>query len=762
MLRSPRVSSLVSLLLAPIAAVPATQADQAAETQTQPAATALQEIVVTAQKRSEKLHDVPMGVTAVTSDDLQKQDLVSFADLEAKVPGLSVEQIQPGQDRLAIRGQNVGSVGSTVTTYLDGVPFGSSNALANGSIVTGDFDTWDLQRVEVLRGPQGTLYGAGSEGGLLKYVTNLPDPSREAGAFEVGGEDIAHGDTTESVKGMINMPITGSAAVRISGFYDGVPGYIDDPNLGKNDVNGGYRQGGHVSFLVQPSDNFSLRLSAFGQTLHTDGTPYIDVIGAAGTPLTPPANQLQPSIGDYDQMRFTNEPSTFRYRIFALDLDWNLGWGTLSSTSSYGTSIQDLYTDASSVALAPGFTFGDLAASITGVPTGVAETNDLTVDKYTEELRLASSGTQSLEWQVGAFYTHEASILSQSLPTFLIPSQANTGLPSLETPVLDSLYREQSVFGQITYHFSPQWDVALGGRWSENEQSTTETIGGLLVNPSQLDVGSSSESDFTYSIAPRWHVTNDTMVYARVASGYRPGGPNALPPVAPAGVAASYGSDSTVNYELGTRTSVMDNRLSIDIDAFLVDWRKIQLLQIVDNFGINANGGTAESKGIEWTLGLTPVQGLNFTLTGDYVDAYLTSSAPAAGGNDGDPLPYVAKLSTSLDASYGWRVSSDFSGFAGATWTYMGGRWDDFSASTQVQAGALVSVPNPRLELPSYNTVNLRAGFENSRWTFLLYCKNAGDQRGLTYYANSGTPNFGGSIALVQPRTIGATVTLHY
>ena len=180
-----RLLSSPSLLAAAVAAAliaaQGARADEQAQ-QSAPAASAttLQEVVVTAQKRQEKLHDVPMGVTAITADEIDKQRLVDFEDLEAKVAGLSVELIQPGQDRLTLRGENVGSVGSTVATYIDDVPFGSSNALANGSIVSGDFDTWDLQRVEVLRGPQGTLYGAGSEGGLLKYVTNPPDPSRQS------------------------------------------------------------------------------------------------------------------------------------------------------------------------------------------------------------------------------------------------------------------------------------------------------------------------------------------------------------------------------------------------------------------------------------------------------------------------------------------------------------------------------------------------------------------------------------------------------
>jgi iron complex outermembrane recepter protein len=762
MLRSPRVSALVPLVLAPIAAAPAAQADQAAETQTQPAASALQEIVVTAQKRSEKLHDVPMGVTAVSNEQMDKLRMVDFQDLQAMVPALSVEQIQPGLSRLTLRGENVGGVGSTVTVYVDDTPVGSSNALANGSIITGDFDTWDLQRVEVLRGPQGTLYGAGSEGGLLKYVTIAPDPTREAAAFQVGAEDISHGDWGPLTKGMINEPIGSSAALRLSGFYTQLPGYIDDPQLGESQVNRGFREGGRASFLVNATDNFSIRLTAFGQNLRTDGTNAVDVVGAAGTPLTPPANQLQPTVGDYAQDRFINEPSTFRNRVFSATLDWNLGWGALTSVSSWGQSYQNLFSDATSVPLAPGFTFGDLATAVIGAPAGLAETNVINLGKFTQEVRLASTGTHTLDWQVGGFFTHEASTIAQTLPSFLVPSQALTPLPGFEIVGLGAIYREGAAFGQVTWHFNPQFDLTLGGRWSENRQQADESVGGLLVNPTQFTGGASTGTDFTYSVAPRWHITDNTLAYARVATGYRPGGPNALPPGVPAGVQTEYGSDTTTNYELGTRTSFLDNRLSVDVAAFLIDWRKIQLFEFVENFGINANGGTAESKGLEWTFGLTPVTGLNFLLTGAYIDAYLTADAPAAGGSNGDALPYAPKWSTSLDGSYTWHATGDFDGFAGATWSYVGSRISDFAASTTVVNGAVAFVPNPREALPSYNTVNLRAGLENARWSFELYVKNLGDTRGITSYANAGTPNFGGSIALIQPRTIGATATVRF
>ncbi len=169
---------------------------------------------------------------------------------------------------------------------------------------------------------------------------------------------------------------------------------------------------------------------------------------------------------------------------------------------------------------------------------------------------------------------------------------------------------------------------------------TTGALLALTGQPSpQLSSGDSSDNDFTYSLAPRWHVSSNTMVYGRLATGYRPGGPNDLPPNTPSSVQRQYEPDKTTNYEVGVRTDLLDKRVSIDVAAFLVDWKKIQLFEEVQvpgypPFGINANGGSARTKGIEWTLGYTPVTGLTFTLVGAYVDAYLTAPAPEAGGNE--------------------------------------------------------------------------------------------------------------------------------
>jgi len=735
----------------------------------------LQEVVVTAQKREERVHDVPMGVTAITGGELQTQRLLDLADFVTKVPGLSVENAIPGFDRLTIRGESVDGNGSTVATYLDDVPFGSSTTFANGQFLAGNFDTWDLQRVEVLRGPQGTLYGASSEGGLFKYVTNPPELNRFAGAFELGAENVAHGQTGPSYKAMLNLPVGAIAAFRLDGYYSRTPGYIDNSQLRESDVNRGYREGGRASFLLRPGDNFSIRLTAFTQTVRSDGIPAVDVVGAADAPLTPPANQFQPVDGNYDQKTFLNQPMRTKYDIYGGTINWNLGWGTLTSVTGYQRIDQNLFIDETSSPYNYGFNpldFGELVSALAGflnptLPPGtqfaVGDTTEANIRKYTQEVRLASPTGGALEWQVGGFFAHESSALPQSLPSFVIPTLAPSGVPPVVTAVTNAIYREWAAFGQITYHFSPAFDVALGGRWSENKQSVNTADNGLLFLlqgiPPETETGASTGTDFLYSVAPRWHLSRNTMAYMRVATGYRPGGPNAPPPGAPQGFELIYKSDSTVNYEIGIKSSQLDNRLSIDVAAFLINWKDVQLSQAIGSFDFTGNGGSATSKGVEWSLALTPLDGLNLTLTGAYVDAYLTANAPAAGGFDGDELPYVPKISTSLDAAYTWKAFADYNAFAGATWSYIGSRVIGFGVIT---TPAEVPLAEPRPSLGGYNTINLRAGLDNGRWSFELYCKNLADSRGATSYGGDGAPNFGGTLEFQQPRTIGATLDLRF
>jgi len=238
--------------------------------------------------------------------------------------------------------------------------------------------------------------------------------------------------------------------------------------------------------------------------------------------------------------------------------------------------------------------------------------------------------------------------------------------------------------------------------------------------PSQLFGTPSKGNVFTYSVAPRWHIDANNMLYARVATGYRPGGPNALPPIAPPDVPREYGADKTTNVELASgRPSSTDccpsmSRLSRRLED-------IQLFEVVDNTGINGNGGKARSQGLEWTVAYVPAHGLTLTSTGAYTDANLTSPAPAVNGNSGDPLPYAPKWGTSLDGEYNWDAFASYKGFVGSTWSFVGSRSTDFASSAAAIPG--------QLALPSYQTIDARIGFESDRYRVTLFGKNLADSR---------------------------------
>ena len=484
-------------------------------------ASVLETIVVTAQKREESLKDVPMSVTALGGDRLEELDAREFSDYAALVPGLSLASLQPGLTRLTLRGQNAGGTGSTVAVYFDESPFGSSTALLNGGVNTGDFDTYDMQRIEVLRGPQGTLYGANSEGGLLKFVTHAPELGKFSVAGEVGGESVDHGGQQGDVHGVINMPIGDKTALRVSGFYTGAPGYIDDPKSGASDLNSGHKYGGRASLLFVPASDLSIRLTADTQSAQYNGTNAVDV-----DPVT-----LQPLYGELTQERAVAEPSNFRYGNYSATIDWNFDAVRVTSITSYGNLNTQTVTDGTPV-------YGGYGTLIFGGNPGAPLTGTTELNKFTQEVRVASAAKDRLEWQVGGYYTHESASLVQYIDAVAVPG--GTYLGNIVFLSLNSTYGEGAGFADLTYHFNPQFDLQLGGRWSRNNQDSTQNT---AYNPAfgiPVDVvhGNSNGSVWTYSLAPSWHFDANSMVYARLATGYRPGGPNALPPAAPPEVPA--------------------------------------------------------------------------------------------------------------------------------------------------------------------------------------------------------------------------------
>jgi iron complex outermembrane receptor protein len=703
--------------------------------------TALESVIVTAQKRSEPLIDVPMSVTALNGSELDNLQDRDFADYAALVPGLSLNASQPGLTRLTLRGQNAGGIGSTVAVYVDESPFGSSSALLNGSTNTGDFDTWDMQRIEVLRGPQGTLYGANSEGGILKFVTNAPELGAFSGAAELTGENVANGGNGGDVRVMLNLPLGDKMALRVSGFDEDEPGYIEDPVHDERNINDGHKAGGRASLLAAPTEDLSIRLTATSQESTYSGNNTVDV-----NPTT-----LQPLYGGLSQERLLSEPSNFKFENYNATVDWNLGPVRILSSTSYGILDTETAYDVTPL-------YGAFAVELFGGAPGALLDDNAELRKFTQEIRLSSPISELLEWQAGVYFTHEIGQINEYADGVTVPAGTLLGL--IEQPIIDSAYKETAGFGDLTYHILPQFDVQLGARYSHNEQAATEVVNfNPLISPAPEVINSSSSGNvFTYSVAPQWHVDANNMVYARLATGYRPGGPNVLPPIAPPTVEREYGADKTTNVELGVRSTQLEGTLYLDVAVYHVNWKNIQLVEEVDGFAINGNGGTARTQGVEWTVGYTPLHGLKFEWSGAYTEAKLTSPATALDANSGNPLPYAPKWGTSLDGEYDWVLFGDLKAFAGATWSYVGARSSDFAS-----APAAVATPDStpgQIVLPSYNTTAVRLGVDKGQYRFTVFGKNLTDARGITDYESVGAPY--STVTVIQPRTVGATLSVKF
>ncbi|WCL55247.1 TonB-dependent receptor [Gimibacter soli] len=695
----------------------------------------LEEIIVTAQKREQRLLDVPQSVSVLSSKALAAAQAERFDDYLTRLPSATFTTTQSGQTRLILRGINAGGVGATVATYVDETPYGSATGLANGAILTPDLDPFDVARVEVLRGPQGTLYGANSLGGLVKFVTVKPSTEGFEAAAKGNVESMKGGDTGYALRGAVNVPLGEKLALRASAFHRKDAGFIDDVN-GNEHVNSGTMEGGRASLLFKPTDNFSVLLSANLQDLKSNGDNSFDADPATNLPL----------FGELMQSRLLSQNNDIKYRIYNGTVEWDLEGFTLTSATSYGKLDQTQTDDFSSL-------YGPILTAVFGTPLGAGLDATMGQKRFTQEFRVDSTGDGPLQWTVGGYYSEEENALGQVLYGIDAGTgEVFTGLEELILVGLDSDYKEYAGFASATYSFSEKLDLTVGARYSSNDQTNLQSTAGPLAGPATSFDGDSSDTAFTFSVAPSFKPNETTTLYARVARGYRPGGPNALPPTAPTSVPRDFAPDYTTNYEAGVKAELLERTLAVDASLFYIDWTDIQVLVQVDNFGVNSNGGKAKSQGAEFSATYSPVEGLTFTGSASYVDAKLTEDAdPLTGALDGDRLPYVPKFSSSIGAEYEWPLSDTLTGSVGGTWRHTGARESGFDSTLGQRT------------MPSYELVDLHAGIAFENITLEAYVRNLTDARGFTALGGpSGAPMGGIAASIIRPRAFGLSLSLQY
>jgi iron complex outermembrane receptor protein len=698
----------------------------------------LQEIVVTAQKRDESAQTVPQSLVALSGDVLERGAISGLTDLAAYVPGLMIEKNAGiAGDQLVLRGITSGNdVNATVAMYVNDIPYGSGTSYSGSGYFGLDVDSFDLQRVEVLRGPQGTLYGANAFGGVVKYVLTPPSLTGFIGRAQVDGSGTANGGGNYAVRAALNIPLGSDVwAMRVTGVRDHDGGYIN--NTGPNgivdkDWDPTDTTVGRLSILGTPTDKLTVRAMALTQDINQQGSSRVDI-----DPVT-----LQPTSGRLDEARQLKESYSQTFRLYSVGADYDLDFATLTGAAGYQTIRSYTFQD---VAL-----FTDLLGPISaaqGFPIDrTAFPQEYRTGKTTVELRLASPETHHFDWLTGLYYTHENNLNNGPLLGFLKGVYVPFNFLTFTEP---TTYKEYTAYADGTYYFTPRVDAQIGVRFAHDEQQVSQISSGLLAGPT-LAAPKVDNNVETYLATFRFHLDDRNMLYARAASGYRPGGPNLAitDPVTGKLIGVTdFKPDKLWNYEVGAKLRP-SNWLLIDASVFYMDWTDIQLQGVSNGFGIYANGGKADSKGVETSWVVHPIQA--WTLSGSlaYTAAKLDDPVPDLDARAGQRLPNVPHFSSAVATEYTFSLL-ERQGRIGAAWNFTGSRNEGYAGSAK-----LAYVP-----LHSFATVDLHAGMDIGRFDLNLYAKNIFDKWALVSVDTADTLY---RAAVLRPRTVGLMITMNF
>jgi len=725
--------------------------------------TELEEVVVTAQKVSENLQRVPLAVTAVGAKQLADFHATQLTDIGGYVPGLQVDsQGTPGQTLVAIRGIGGLNDNATASMYIDETPIGATSPHQRGGTYMLDILPYDVERIEVLAGPQGTLYGANAFGGVVKFALTRPHLDRTE--IRVGGDGFGISEAGQAgwgVRAMLNTPIIqDKLGFLVSYAKLDTPGYIDNVITGQKDQNKNNQQSARFSILGQPTEDLEIRASALYSDIKSDGRAFIALDNS---------NDPKPLFPGYTDNNFAPNIYTDRLNYYSLDLKWDMHWARLVSATSFTNerSRTDIDATATYFGLADFIYSAVTGANLDPTQTIVKFPLDITNKKFTQELRLSST-LGKLDWMVGAYYDDERGDNLQKLPVKTLAGDSIPVVDPLFNGSFPETYKEVAGFANVDYHFTEQFDVAVGLRYAHNKQSYRYTITPVtfdIIDPSDT-LGHSQEGVTTYNFSPRYQIDPNNMVYARVATGYQAGGPN----IAIFGAVPQIDASRITTYEAGWKASFPDAHAQLNVAVYDNEWSKIQVAATAPGgVGITLNAGKARSSGFTVDGSIRPLGGLTLYADLAFTDAKLIDdSAHAAGGPGGfrgDRLPQQPRLAGAVRADYTWALVSDWRARLGAGVHATGKRWmSGTELDSETVGGVTLNPGDNRLdkyELPGYAAVDLNADVTDDRYTIGFYVKNVGNRKAFLTaldvpdgLANTPVQREG---SVLRPRTIGVS-----
>lgn len=783
----------------------------------------LEAVTVTAMLREQELADVPFSIAAPTAQVLRARGADNIETIAANVAGFSVQNLGPGQSQVAMRGTSSGQIArdqpgvkEQVGAYLDDAP-------VSLSLFTPDLDLFDVSRVEVLRGPQGTLFGAGSLSGTVRYITSQPELGLSTTFGEVGGSWIDGGAPGSTAKLGFNVPLGDKAALRAVGYSNRIGGYMDavQPDFTVNhDVNGGDRAGVRAALRLEPSERVSLTPRIVYQRVQMDGWNRIDAYNILANPYT----TTWPAVTLGERQLFTQieEPYTDDFLLTDLNLQIGLGSG-LSLTSITSYNFRDILVVRDATALTGSVTGGTLGLS-DRVYTLDSPLNDATTAKvFTQEVRVAG-GSDRVRWLLGGFFGSSQRDYGQSLLVVGSDSLAGAELglspgwtEGAKGARVDELFysdlhndlKQAAVFGEATLAATDRLNLTAGLRYYSFTEDRSLIFDGIFAVPSDT-TGTTDASGVAPRFMVSYSVSDALTLNAQASRGFRLGGINdpLNAPLCSAADLSTYGplagswEDETAwNYEVGAKSQLAGGRASLNVSAFYMDIRDLQLAVTAGECSsrLVLNVEKARSQGVELEFTAAPSEHLDFSFTAGLNDSELRSTFRDADGNvvsgieAGNRLPSVPQIQLATAVTYKWQLSPGSRAFVTGSYQHVGSRFTaiddhgrgfcypvdpadrpicpfgtvDMERFDSLGGGTIGGPLTQREftfdpELPAYNLVNLRVGLIRDNWEVAVFLNNLTDERALLALDRERGTGARVGYLTNQPRTGGVTLRFNY